>query len=58
MQTYINSLLLTINTGVMIAIIAVCVVLSLTIGIFVGKIIVDKIRSAKLGSVESILAKI
>ena len=57
MQTYINSLLLTINTGVMIAIIAVCVVLSLTIGIFVGKIIVDKIRSAKLGSVESILAK-
>ncbi len=56
-QTCINSLFLSISTGAFIGIVAVCVALSLAIGIFVGKLIVDKIRSAKLGSVESILAK-
>ena len=56
MVNYINSLLL-MNDAIWIGIAAACVVVFTVIGFVIGRAISDKMRNAKVGTVETVVAK-
>lgn len=56
MINYINSLLL-MNDAIWIGIAAACVVVFTVIGFIIGRAISDKMRNAKVGTVETVVAK-
>lgn len=56
MVNYINSLLL-MNDAIWIGIAAACVVVFTVIGFIIGRAISDKMRNAKVGTVETVVAK-
>lgn len=56
MVNYINSLLL-MSDAVLIGIAAACVVVFTVVGFIIGRVISDKMRNAKVGTVETVVAK-
>ncbi len=56
MVNYVNSLLL-MNDAVRIGIAAACVVVFTVVGFIIGRVISDRMRNAKVGTVETVVAK-
>lgn len=56
MVNYVNSLLL-MNGAVWIGIAAACVVVFTVVGFIIGRVISDRMRNAKVGTVETVVAK-